>query len=240
MTGMNVPADVPADLPTSGPAGAALDRDAEVMVEKTTTGSRAGRVSLGTYLRLQLAHVHPRLSLAQLVVRCIPFNAFSLVRAAIYRAAGFRVAGGTRFAGPLTLWGTGDLYSRLTVGEQTFINSPAHIELNAPVRIGARCAIGHHLVIITTNHVLGPSYQRAGEVFHRPVTIGDGVWIGARVTILPGVTIGDGAFVTAGVLVSRDVAPNTQVSGARGETVRTLTDRPGDRISGAMRLQRED
>jgi len=47
------------------------------------------------------------------------------------------------------------------------------------------------------------------------VTIGDGVWIGACVTILPGVTIGDGAFVGAGTVVGRSVPPNARVGSPR-------------------------
>src|SRR5262249_48063877 len=105
---------------------------------------------------------------------------------------------------------------------------------NAPVRIGARCALGHHLVIITTNHVLGPSAQRAGEIYHEPVTIGNGVWIGASVAILPGVTIGDGAFIGAGAVVTRDVPDNARVAGPHGEVVHIMgEDAPPRRRRGA-------
>jgi acetyltransferase-like isoleucine patch superfamily enzyme len=169
------------------------------------------------YLVAQRQHVHFRLRLVQLLSHLIPFNTFSVVRGALYRSAGFSIGAGVRVAGTLTLRGTGNIYPRFVVGERTFLNSPAHIELNAPVRIGVRCAIGHDLVIITTNHRLGPSSQRAGETYHEPVTIGDGVWIGARVTILPGVTIHDGAFVAAGATVTRDVPPNARLMAPRAE-----------------------
>ena len=168
---------------------------------------------LATYLRDQAAAVHPRLGVAQLLGSLIPHGTFAAVRAALYRAAGFGLGPRVRVDGPLVLRGHGDIYSRLTIGEDSYINSPAHIELNAPVRIGARCALGHHLVVITTNHVLGPPARRAGPTYTRGVTIGDGAWIGACVTILPGVTIGDGAFIAAGAVVSRDVPPNRKVTG---------------------------
>lgn len=185
------------------------------------------------YLRAQGAELHGRLLAAQLCVRLIPFNTFGVIRAAIYRAAGFGIAPRARIAGPLTLWGRGDVYARLSVGDHTFLNTPAHIELNAPVRIGARCAIGHHLIVITTNHVLGPSEQRAAEVFHEGVTIEDGAWIGAAVTILPGVTIGRGAFVVAGTLVTRSVPANARVAGPRGAVVGILPDAAPQRRRGA-------
>jgi len=175
------------------------------------------------YLALQLSLVHGRLALVQCLVRLIPFGALDLVRARLYRLAGFALGPRVQVAGPLTVWGAGDIAGRLSIGEGSFVNSPAHIELNAPVRIGARCALGHHLVIVTTNHTLGPAERRAGETYHEPVVIGDGVWIGASVTILPGVHIGDGAFVTAGTIVTRDVPANARVAGARGVVVDVMS-----------------
>ena len=45
------------------------------------------------------------------------------------------------------------------------------------------------------------------------ITIGDGVWLGARAIILPGVTIGEGAVVAAGAVVTKDVEPWAVVGG---------------------------
>jgi maltose O-acetyltransferase len=171
------------------------------------------RVGVVDYLRAQLEVVHVRLFLVRVADMLLPRGAFDRVRAAVYRMAGFDIGYRARFAGPITLWGSGDIYGRLSIGEQSYLNSPAHIELNAPVRIGARCGIGHHLVVITSNHRLGPAAARMGALEPGAVTIGDGVWIGACVTILPGVSIGDGAFVAAGAVVTRDVPPNARVSG---------------------------
>ena len=182
------------------------------------------QASLREYLRAQRAEIHPVLGLVQLLVRLIPFNAFARVRGTLYRLAGVTVAPRVRIAGPLTLRGTGPLTSRLAIGEATFINSPAHIELNAQVRIGARCAIGHHFVVITSNHVLGPANQRAAALTHASVVIGDGVWIGACVTVLPGVTIGEGAFIGAGAVVTRDVPPNARLAAPRSEIVGMMGD----------------
>ncbi len=176
-------------------------------------GPTAGVGRLAGYFADQLTVLHGRLALAQWVSALIPRDAFDRVRGSVYRLAGFAIASRVRIAGRLTISGTGDIYSRLTIGEQTYINCPAHIELNAPLRIGARCGIGHHLVIITSNHTMGPSSARMGPLAPDGVTIGDGVWIGACVTILPGVTIGDGAFVAAGSIVTRDVPRNARVAG---------------------------
>ena len=167
------------------------------------------------YLGIQFAAIHPRLMVAQILVRLIPGDTFGVVRASLYRMVGFRLGHRVRIMGRLTFSGTRSAYRNLEVGDGTGINFPCHIELHAPVKIGKNCGIGHHVVIITMNHEFGPPTQRVGALQPAPVTIGDGVWIGACVTILPGVTIGDGAFVGAGTVVGRSVPPNARVGSPR-------------------------
>lgn len=53
-----------------------------------------------------------------------------------------------------------------------------------------------------------------------PVTIGNDVWIGANVIILPGVTIGDGAILAAGAVVTKDVEPYAIVGGVPAKLIR--------------------
>jgi maltose O-acetyltransferase len=74
-------------------------------------------------------------------------------------------------------------------------------------------------MILTTSHKLGPSAHRAGKHDLLPVEIGDGAWIGARATILPGVTIGRGAVVSAGSVVNKNVPPNSIVAGTPARVV---------------------
>ncbi len=111
---------------------------------------------------------------------------------------------------------------RLTVGEGTTINSPCLIDLNASVTIGRRVGMGHHTVIVTSAHDIGGPKERRGPIRPAPVKIGDGVWIGARSTILSGVTIGNGAVIAAGALVTRDVPSHTVVAGLPAKVVREL------------------
>lgn len=62
-----------------------------------------------------------------------------------------------------------------------------------------------------------------GPVHTAPVTIRDGVWIGARAIVLPGVTVGRRAVVAAGAVVTRDVPDDTLVAGQPARLVRSLT-----------------
>jgi maltose O-acetyltransferase len=181
-------------------------------------GQRLRKIAV--YLVLQRQNLHLRATLGQILVRCLPQGVFGTLRAAIYRTVGFRGIGAkVMFHGPIELQGQGRLYPRLSIGAYSYLNSHCFIDLNGPVHIGRRVTIGHHTVIVTSNHELGPPLRRAGALVPAGVTIGDGAWIAARVTILPGVTIGPGAVVGAGSVVTKDVPANCKVAGVPAKII---------------------
>lgn len=108
----------------------------------------------------------------------------------------------------------------IRVGRNTFVNSGCCFQDQGGIRIGDDCLIGHQVVIATLNHAAPP--KQRGDMFSKPVIIGDGVWIGSHATILPGVTIGNGAIVAAGAVVTRDVPANTVVAGVPAKTIKTI------------------
>ncbi|GAA0904361.1 hypothetical protein GCM10009574_094840 [Streptomyces asiaticus] len=59
-----------------------------------------------------------------------------------------------------------------------------------------------------------PASERSEFITRAPITIEAGAWLGAAVTVLPGVTVGRGAVVGAGAVVTRDVPANTLVTGS--------------------------
>lgn len=97
------------------------------------------------------------------------------------------------------------------VGEGTFINMGCRFQDQGGIRIGRHCLIGHGATLCTINHAQHP--DRRGDMTFGPIVVEDRVWIGANVTVLPGVRIGEGAIVAAGAVVNRDVAPMTIVGG---------------------------
>jgi acetyltransferase-like isoleucine patch superfamily enzyme len=166
----------------------------------------------------------PRKLLAQVVSRTLPQFSFSRTRTFALRAAGVRIGSRSGILGPIDITGAGDVRELFSIGEDTFISGPLHVDLGAEVRIGSRVQLGHHVVLLTINHEVGPSRARCGPQVAAPIVIGDGVWIASRVTVLPGVSIGDGSVIAAGAVVSRDVEPNTLVAGVPARLVRVLED----------------
>ncbi|WP_460723110.1 acyltransferase [Microbacterium aureliae] len=76
--------------------------------------------------------------------------------------------------------------------------------------------------VVTSSHRIGGPDQRAGAHEFAPVTISDGSWIGANVTILPGVTIEEGVVVAAGAVVTKDCRANTLYAGVPARAIRPL------------------
>lgn len=113
------------------------------------------------------------------------------------------------------------------LGARFFANFDCVLLDGAPITIGDDVLLGPKVGIYTSNHALDARERIAGACRALPVTIGDGVWIGGGVTILPGVTIGDHAVVGAGTVVTRDVPPGTVCAGNPGRVLRAITE--GDR-----------
>lgn len=101
------------------------------------------------------------------------------------------------------------------------IQMGSHVEINhncvildcAPVTFGDHVFVGPNCGFYTAGHPLDAVTRNAGLEYARPITVGDNVWFGGNVTVLPGVTIGSGAVVGGGSVVSRDVPPNTVAVG---------------------------
>jgi maltose O-acetyltransferase len=166
----------------------------------------------------------PRRIAASAVSGILPQNSFNRARTAILRQLGVRIGAGSLLAGPLRLTGSGELRSLLSIGQGCYLTGPLHIDLMAPVSIGDRVYMGYDVMLITVDHELGDSAQRCGPRVYRAICVEDGVWIGSRAVILPGVRLGRGSVVAAGAVVTRDVAPDTMVGGVPAKQVRHLDD----------------
>ena len=120
-----------------------------------------------------------------------------------------------------------DFGKGIRIGRRVFINSGCRFQDQGGVTIGDDCLIGHNAVFATLNHDLDP--DRRTDLHPAPIVLGDNVWIGANVTILPGVTIGDHAVIGAASLVTKDVPVGAVAVGAPARVVRWVSpDEPRD------------
>jgi len=108
----------------------------------------------------------------------------------------------------------GDL-NKFFIESSSHLKSATFIECSGGVKIGQYFHTGRGLTIFSTNHNYhSPTMIPYDDVsINEPVTIGDFVWCGANVTILPGVTIGNGAVIGAGSVVTRNVPSCAVVGG---------------------------
>lgn len=89
----------------------------------------------------------------------------------------------------------------LEVGDNVWIGEGAWIDNLATVKIGSNVCISQGAYILTGNH----DYKKKGfDLIIKPVVIEDGVWIGAKTVICPGVTLRTHAVITAGAVAARD------------------------------------
>lgn len=168
------------------------------------------------YVKKQSGYLHAKTLLAYALCAPLPKFVGAEIRASILRMLGFDIAPRVGFYGTPTLSGWGDYTAYLKVGFNSWFNVGCYLELNAPITIGKKVRFGQEVMVLTGTHAIGPDWCRAGLLEARPVVIGDGVWLGARCVVLPGVTIGNGSVISAGTVVSRDVPPNTIMLGTQG------------------------
>lgn len=99
------------------------------------------------------------------------------------------------------------------LGDGAYLNAGCTILDTARVEIGAGTLLGPGVQIYCAEHHQDVAKRRAGLEIAKPVTIGEGVWIGGSAVILGGIRVGDGALVGAGAVVTRDVAAGARVAG---------------------------
>jgi maltose O-acetyltransferase len=129
-----------------------------------------------------------------------------------------------------------------SIGEDTEIRPPLYVDYGAHLTVGARCfanfglvaldvaaitigddvQIGPNVQLLTPTHPVEPEPRRQKWEAAEPIVIGDNVWLGGGVIVLPGVTIGGNTVVGAGAVVTRDLPANVVAVGNPARVVRSL------------------
>ena len=111
--------------------------------------------------------------------------------------------------------------SKLSIGD----NSGVGIDCicGGEVTIGNDVMMGPECVIISRNHAFADTeipMRLQGYQDPKPCKIGNDVWIGRRVMIMPGVTIGNGVIIAAGAVVTKDVPDYAIVGGVPAKIIK--------------------
>ena len=119
---------------------------------------------------------------------------------------------GTKHQGHISVYPSVKVWApwNIEMGSYVAIDDEVNLYSAAKITIGTKVAISREAFICTASHDITKANR---PLVTAPITIGDGVWIGAQAIILPGVTIGEGAVVAAGAVVTKDVEPWAVVGG---------------------------
>ncbi len=115
-----------------------------------------------------------------------------------------------------------DYGSYLSIGDRTFINFNFTALDVAPITIGDDVQIGPGVQLLTPTHPVEPGPRRDKLEAAEPISIGNNVWLGGGVIVLPGVSIGENTVVGAGAVVTRDLPANVVAVGNPARVIRTL------------------
>lgn len=160
----------------------------------------------------------------RIIWRILPETRCFAIKRAMLRLAGAEVAPGVRLCSSVTILGAG----RLRIGADTWVGHQVLLCVNGSVVIGSKVDLAPRVFIGDGTHVIDVKGVRAaGPGVVREVRIGDGAWLGAGVTVLPGVTIGGKAVIAAAAVVIQSIPGNCVAAGVPAVIVRnSLAERP--------------
>lgn len=101
----------------------------------------------------------------------------------------------------------------ISLGENFYSNHNLVILDPARVTFGNNVFIGPNCGFYTAHHPLDVATRNKGFEFAYPITVGNNVWIGGNVSVMPGVTIGDNVVIGAGSVVTKDIPSNVVAVG---------------------------
>lgn len=112
----------------------------------------------------------------------------------------------------------------IVVGENFYSNYNLVVLDGATVTFGDNVFIAPNCCFTTAGHPLDVEQRNQGLEFAYPITVGNNVWIGANVTVLPGVTIGNNSVIGAGSVVTKDIPENVIAVGSPCRVLRKITE----------------
>lgn len=130
------------------------------------------------------------------------------------------------------------------IKEEFYITAPFYCDYGYNIEIGNNFYSNHNLIILdcakvifgdnvfigpnccfsTAGHPIDSEQRNKGLEFAYPITVGNNVWFGAGVIVLPGVTIGDDVVIGAGSIVTKNIPSGVIALGNPCKVIRKITD----------------
>lgn len=116
-----------------------------------------------------------------------------------------------------------DYGKNISIGENFYTNHNCTILDGAKVTFGDNVFIAPNCVFSTAGHPIDAEQRNAGLEIALPITVGDNVWIGTNVSVLPGVKIGSNVVIGAGSVVNKDIPDGVVAVGNPCRVLRKIT-----------------
>ncbi len=110
----------------------------------------------------------------------------------------------------------------IEIGENFYANHNLIILDGNKVEFGDNVFIAPNCAFYTAGHPLDSERRNQGLEYARPIKVGNNVWIGGNVVVLPGVTIGDNVVIGAGSIVNKDIPSNVVAVGSPCKVIKEL------------------
>lgn len=126
-----------------------------------------------------------------------------------------------------------DFGDGIEIGARVFVNSGCTLYDGARITVGDECMLAAGVQLITATHPVDPVARRAAWERALPVTLADGVWLGAGALVCPGVSIGENTVVGAGAVVTRSLPAGVVAYGNPARVIRAIDERDRVEVPGA-------
>lgn len=128
------------------------------------------------------------------------------------------LASGVRIQAPFWC----DYGTNITFGKNFYANHGLVILDAAKVQFGNDVFVGPNCGFHTAGHPLDAARRNQGLEYAKPIIVGNNVWFGAGVQVMPGVTIGHNVVVAAGAVVTKDIPSHSLVAGVPAKVIRSI------------------
>lgn len=110
----------------------------------------------------------------------------------------------------------------IEIGENFYSNHNLTILDCAKVTFGDNVFIGPNCSFYTAIHPLDAKTRNEGLEYCKPINVGNNVWFGGNVVVLPDVTIGDNVVIGAGSVVTKNIPNNSLAVGNPAKVIREI------------------